>query len=71
MTIILILVLMVQISMLNKLIGDGSMYKLSKDSYVVLAWVTAVKVQGYPLEKVPEICGLKEIVTEIVKEDEA
>ncbi len=42
------------------------MYRLSKNSYVVLAWVTAVTVQGFPLEKVPTICGLKEAVTEVV-----
>lgn len=71
MKIIVILILILQISILNKIMESDSMYKLTRDSYVVLAWVTAVKVQGYPLERVPEICGLKEIVTEIVKEDEA
>lgn len=44
------------------------MYILPKDSYVVAAWVTAVEVQGYPIEKVPEYWGLRATVKEILKE---
>lgn len=71
MKIILIIVLIIQILTLiqiNKILGSDDMYILPKDSYVVAAWVTAVEVQGYPIDKVPEYWGLRATVKEILKE---
>lgn len=46
--------------------GEGSMFMFDENNPVVISWVTAVKLYGYDVEKITNLCGLRDAVKAVI-----
>lgn len=45
------------------------MFMFDENNPVVISWVTAVKLFGYDVEKITNLCGLRDAVKEVLESE--
>lgn len=49
--------------------GVSKMFMFDENNPVVISWVTAVKLFGYDVEKITNLCGLRDAVKEVLESE--
>ncbi len=47
------------------------MFMFDENNPVVISWVTAVKLFGYEVDKITNLCGLRDAVKKVLADEEA
>ena len=49
--------------------GEVGMFMFDENNPVVISWVTAVKLYGYDVEKITNLCGLRDAVKAVLAKE--